>query len=93
MIAIPVSTLREKMKSYLDRVTRSFETIIVSRGTDESDSVVIMSLKEYNALMETNYLLANAKNREWLEGSIAQAGKGEVVTPKEFNTDKPRRRP
>jgi antitoxin YefM len=84
MISIPVSTLRDKMKSYLDRVTKSFETIIVSRGSDEDDSVVIMSLKEYNALVETNYLLSSSKNRQWLEESIEQMKQGKVVEPKEF---------
>lgn len=84
MISIPVSTLRDKMKSYLDRVTKSFDTIIVSRGSDENDSVVIMSLKEYNALVETNYLLSNAKNRAWLEDSMEQLKKGDVVMPAEF---------
>lgn len=80
------------MKSYLDRVTKSFETIIVSRGVDENDSVVIMSLKEYNALMETNYLLSTSKNREWLEASIAQLKKGDVVEPKEFSRSTSARR-
>jgi len=86
MIAIPVTTLREKLKTYLDRVTKSFEVIVVSRSADENDSVVILPLKEYNALMETQHLLSSRKNREHLEESIAQLKRGEVKEPKEFKS-------
>ena len=85
MIAIPVTTLRDKLKTYLDRVTKSFEVIVVSRSADENDSVVILPLKEYNALVETNYLLSTRTNRVRLEESMAQLKRGEVVAPKEFN--------
>lgn len=85
MIAIPVSSLREKLKSYLDRVSKSMEVVVVSRGSSEDDAVVIMSLKEYNALTETGHLLATAKNRERLRTSIAEMEAGRTVAPKQFN--------
>lgn len=85
MIAIPVTTLRDKLKTYLDRVTKSFEVIVVSRSADENDSVVILPLSEYNALVETNYLLSSESNRKRIEESVAQLKRGEVVAPKEFN--------
>lgn len=85
MIAIPVTQLREKLKSYLDRVTKSFETIVVSRGSDEDEAVVIMSLKEYNALTETGYLLTTETNRERLRHSLAEVKAGKLIAPAEFN--------
>ncbi|MCO6481277.1 MAG: type II toxin-antitoxin system prevent-host-death family antitoxin [Flavobacteriales bacterium] len=85
MIAIPASSLRQKLKSYLDRVTRSLEVIVVSRGKDEADAVVIMSLKEYNALTETHYLMSTATNRERLRASVAELAAGKTKAPKEFN--------
>lgn len=85
MIAIPASSLRQKLKTYLDRVSRSLEVIVVSRGKDEEDAVVIMSLKEYNALTETNYLMSTAKNRERLRTSITEMTTGKTHAPKEFN--------
>ena len=85
MIAIPVSSLRDKLKTYLDRVARSFETIVVPRGSSEDDAVVIMSLKEYNALTGTGHLLSRAKKRERSQASIAEMRRGDVIVPKEFN--------
>lgn len=85
MIAIPASSLRQRLKTYLDRVSRSLEVIVVSRGKDEEDAVVIMSLKEYNALTETNYLMATVKNRERLRTSIAEMTAGKTRAHKEFN--------
>ncbi len=84
MIAIPVTSLRQKLKTYLDRVSKSLEVIIVSRGSDEDDAVVIMSLKEYNALTETGHLMATAKNRERLRKSIAEMDAGKTTAPLAF---------
>lgn len=85
MIAIPISSLREKLKSYLDRVSKSLEVIVVSRGSNEEDAVVIMSLKEYNALTETGHLMGTTTNRERLRASIAELEAGKTIAPKEFN--------
>lgn len=85
MIAIPVSSLREKLKSYLDRVSKSLDVIIVSRGSNEDDAVVIMSMKEYNALTETGHLMSTATNRVRLKASIAEMEAGQTRVPKEFN--------
>ena len=78
--AVTATSLREKLKSYLDRVSNSMETLIVSRGSNERDAVVIMSIETYNALTETNYLMSTQANRERLEGSIGQLQAGRVVS-------------
>ena len=85
MIAVTATSLREKLNHYLDRAARSFEVIVVSRNNEEDDSVVIMSLKEYNALTETDRLLSTSANRKRLSESISQVKKGKTIAPKEFN--------
>ena len=73
MKTVNISRLRNKIKYYLNLVAESSEILIVPL-TNKDDAVVILSLQEYNALTETNYLLASEANRKRLLESIQQAG-------------------
>lgn len=68
MIVASISEFRKDIKSYLDRVTKNFETLILNRGKD--NGIVVMSLDEYNALMATSHELTARKNEQRLDAAI-----------------------
>jgi len=78
MKAANFSEFRKHLKAYLDAVENDQEILILKRKT--GDGTVLMSLSEYNGLIETAYLLDSPKNREHLQRSIQQLEAGQVQT-------------
>ena len=68
MIIASVSHFRKDIKTYLDKVAKNFETLIINRGKDSG--IVVMSLEEYNSLMATNHELSSRKNEIRLDSAI-----------------------
>lgn len=58
MIVATYSDLRSNLKSYLDRVVKDSDNVIVNRGG--GSAVVIMSLEEYESLRETAYIMSQS---------------------------------
>lgn len=76
MQVLSLTEARNNIKAMFDAVYLDNEEVVIHRKGKES--VVVISLDDYNALTETNYLLHSPKNRENLLDSLAElrAGKG-----------------
>lgn len=78
MLAVNYSTIRNHLKDYCDKVTDDYETVIVTRKNEKN--VVIISLEEYNNMMENLYIMSNRKNYERLIESKHQLESKHTVT-------------
>jgi len=80
MQVINFTEARKNLKSIFDSVCKNHEEMIVNRKN--GDNVVILSLEDFNALKETQYLLASSKNRERLFSSLEHSRNGKVLSHK-----------
>lgn len=76
MLAVNYTNLRDNMKSYMDKVTDDYETMIVTRK--DNKNVVMLSEESYNNLMENVYVMGSKVNYDWLMESKMQLEKGKV---------------
>lgn len=56
MITATYTDLRSNLKGYLDRVVNDSDNVIVNRGN--GSAVVIMSMEEYESMVETAYIMS-----------------------------------
>lgn len=78
MLAVNYTNLRDNMKTYMDKVTDDYETMIVTRKNNKN--VVMISEETYNNMMENIYVMGNKANYDWLMESKDQLEKGHFKT-------------
>lgn len=77
MDVLSYSDTRANLKNVMDRVVDDRSPVVITR--QKAESVVMVSLSDWNAMEETLHLLSSPANAERLKASIAQlnAGQGE----------------
>jgi len=75
MDAVTYSSARANLASTMNRVCNDHEALIITRNGDQS--VVMLSLEDYNALQETAYLLRNPTNAQRLLSAMGQLNAGQ----------------
>jgi len=80
MLTTTITSFRKDIKKYLDKVTDSFETLIINRGKDSG--VVVISLEEYNSLRTTQHELSSKINERRLDSAIEKLKGGSSFTKK-----------
>jgi len=84
MIAANYTEFRTGLKAFLDAVEENNETLIIKRNSGKG--TVLISLTEYNSLMETVHLFSSKKNAKRLLESMEQMNSGKVVRKKLIET-------
>lgn len=70
--------LRNNLKSYLDGVINDSEPLIVHRSGNES--VVVISLEEYNSIKETEYIMKSPAMMDIIRKGDEEIKNGEGVS-------------
>ncbi|PID64132.1 MAG: type II toxin-antitoxin system prevent-host-death family antitoxin [Gammaproteobacteria bacterium] len=77
MNTISYTTANADLAKTMANVCNTHTPVIISRQRE--DAVVMMSLEDYNAMQETNYLLKSPNNAQVLLESIAELEAGHGV--------------
>ncbi len=77
MIVANFTEFRTDLKKFLDDVENNQEVLIIKRKSGKG--AVLISLEEYNSIMETLHLLSSKANAERLYESIQQMKNGKTV--------------
>ena len=77
MIAANYTEFRTALKDYLDSVENDNETLIIKRKSGKG--AVMISIEEYNSIMETLHLLSSKNNAKRLFESIDQMRSGDTL--------------
>ena len=75
------SELRNNLKHYLDGVINNSEPLLVHRAGNES--VVIISLDEYNSIKETEYIMKSPAMIEAIKKGEEDIEKGNCISQHE----------
>jgi antitoxin YefM len=76
MKVVNFSEARNKLKSVLDQVVNDADYTVITRR--DADDAVVMSLDQFNGLMETVHLLKSPANAVHLSKSIQQYRSGKT---------------
>ncbi len=78
MIVANFTEFRTELKQFLDNVENNHETLVIKRKSGKG--TVVISLDEYNSIMETVHLLSTKANADRLYESIQQMKDGNTIS-------------
>ena len=78
MEAVAYSTFRNGMKDYMRKTRDDAEALLVV-SRDSSENIVVMSARDYDALMETFRIYQNRPLHEKILRGIRQASEGAAL--------------
>ena len=77
MKTVNFTELRKHLRSYLDGVINDTDTVVISR--ENGTAAVIISMDEYNAIKETEYIMQSPATIEAIRRAADELDSGESV--------------
>jgi antitoxin YefM len=75
MMALSYTKVRNQLSDVMDHVCQDHDPVIITR--QKHPSMVLISLEDYSALIETTYLLQSPKNAERLHQAVSDFKSGD----------------
>lgn len=69
--------LRKNLKEHIDAVINDNDALVVDRGNNTG--IVMISLEEYNSIMETEYIMSNPKVLADIQQSLQEISEGKGI--------------
>lgn len=77
MNVVNYTTVRARLKEVLDQVSTSKAPTLITR--QKGEPAVLISLSEWNGMLETMHLMSNPRNAAAIEESLRQFESGQGV--------------
>lgn len=90
MTTLPLATVRDRLSSLVDDVTRTHDALTITRNG--TPAVVVLSIDDYESIMETLALLNDPVDQERLAEAEQSVSKGDVISGEDmsrFMTQRP----
>ncbi len=84
MKTVNFTELRKNLRSYLDRVINDTDTVVISR--ENGTAAVLISMDEYNAVKETEYLMQSPATMDAIRKAADELDRGESVRQEDGET-------
>ena len=84
MKTVNFTELRKNLRSYLDGVINNTDTVVISR--ENGTAAVIISMDEYNAIKETEYIMQSPATMEAIRRASDELDSGESVRQEDGET-------
>ena len=84
MKTVNFTELRKNLRSYLDGVINDTDTVVISR--ENGTAAVIISMDEYNAIKETEYIIQSPATMEAIRRASDELDRGESVRQEDGET-------
>ena len=84
MKTVNFTELRKNLRSYLDGVINNTDTVVISR--ENGTAAVIISMDEYNAIKETEYIMQSPATMEAIRRAADELDRGETVRQEDGET-------